>query len=91
MPWGWWLQQWKQRDWQHRGKPIWGATLGQDIAVWGENLAVKVHYADAHIPKSQASEEHQNNQQVNQPVKTEVSQVDLDWQQKGCIYCLLYQ
>ena len=38
--WGW-LQEWKQSNWQCRGKPIWAATLWQDIAARVENLAVK--------------------------------------------------
>ncbi|GAB0206327.1 hypothetical protein GRJ2_003098300 [Grus japonensis] len=29
--WGW-LQQWKQSNWQCRGKPIWAAPLWRDIA-----------------------------------------------------------
>ena len=33
---------------------------------------------DSHVPKSQATEEHQNNQQVDQVAKIEVAQVDLD-------------
>ncbi|KAK4831980.1 hypothetical protein QYF61_020363 [Mycteria americana] len=51
-----------------------------------ENLVVKVHHIDAHIPKSRATEEHQNNQQVDQAAKTEVAQVDLDWQHKGELF-----
>ncbi|KAK4810769.1 hypothetical protein QYF61_007743 [Mycteria americana] len=80
--WGW-LQQWKQNNWQRRGKPIWAATLWQDIAARVENLVVKVRHVDAHVPKSQATEEHQNNQHVDQAAKIEVAQVALDWQQKG--------
>ncbi|KAM9591112.1 uncharacterized protein ACIBXB_006051 isoform 1-T2 [Morphnus guianensis] len=83
--WGW-LQQWKQSNWQRRGKPIWAAALWQDIASWLENLVVKVRHVDAHIPKSQATEEHQNNQQVDQAAKIEVAQVDLDWQHKGELF-----
>jgi len=41
---------------------------------------------DAHVPKSQATEEHQNNHQVDQAAKTEVAQVDLDWQHKGELF-----
>ena len=33
--------------------------------------------------KYPATEEHQNNQQVDQAVNAEVAEVDLDWQQKG--------
>ncbi|GAB0208005.1 hypothetical protein GRJ2_003266200 [Grus japonensis] len=77
--WGW-LQQWKQSNWQRRGKPIWAAPLWQAIAARLEKLVVKVRHVDAHIPKSRATEEHQNNQQVDQAAKMEVAQVDLDWQ-----------
>ncbi|GAB0210190.1 hypothetical protein GRJ2_003484800 [Grus japonensis] len=56
-------------------------------ALWGlEKLVVKVRHVDAHIPKSQATEEHQNNQQVDQAAKIEVAQVDLDWQRKGELF-----
>ncbi|KAK4831072.1 hypothetical protein QYF61_015270 [Mycteria americana] len=70
--WGW-LQQWKQSNWQRRGKPTWAAALWQDIAAQVENLVVKVCHIDAHVPKGQATEEHQNNQQVDQAAKTEVA------------------
>ncbi|GAB0207330.1 hypothetical protein GRJ2_003198600 [Grus japonensis] len=83
--WGW-LQQWKQSNWQHRGKPIWAAPLWHDIAARLEKLVVKVRHVDAHIPKSRATEEHQNNQQVDQAAKIEVAQVDLDWQHKGELF-----
>ena len=83
--WGW-LQQWKQSNWQHRGKPIWAAPLWQDTAVRLEKPVVKVRHADAHVPKSQATEEHQNNHQGHQAAKTEVAQVDLDWQHKGELF-----
>ncbi|GAB0207417.1 mitochondrial enolase superfamily member 1 [Grus japonensis] len=77
-----WLQQWKKTNWQHRGKPIWAAALWQDIAARVENMAVKVRHVDAHIPKSRATEEHQNNEQVDEAAKSEVAQVDLDWERK---------
>ncbi|GAB0207493.1 hypothetical protein GRJ2_003215000 [Grus japonensis] len=83
--WGW-LQQWKRNNWQRRGKPIWAAPLWQDIAARLEKLVVKVHHVDAHVPKSRAAEEHQNNQQVDQAAKIEVAQVDLDWQRKGELF-----
>ncbi|GAB0176375.1 hypothetical protein GRJ2_000102700 [Grus japonensis] len=83
--WGW-LQQWKRNNWQRRGKPIWAAPLWQDIAARLEKLVVKVRHVDAHIPKSRATEEHQNNQQVDQAAKIEVAQVDLDWQHKGELF-----
>jgi len=41
---------------------------------------------DAHIPKSRATEEHQNNRQVDEAAKIEVAQVDLDWQHKGELF-----
>lgn len=40
----------------------------------------------AHIPKSQATEEYQNIQQLDQAAKIEVAQVDLDWQHKGELF-----
>ncbi|KAK4825458.1 LOW QUALITY PROTEIN: hypothetical protein QYF61_027613 [Mycteria americana] len=83
--WGW-LQQGKQSNWQRRGKPIWAAALWQDIAARVENLVVKVHHVDAHVPKRRATEEHQNNQQVRQAAQIEVAQVDLDWQHKGELF-----
>ncbi|GAB0192630.1 hypothetical protein GRJ2_001728300 [Grus japonensis] len=83
--WGW-LQQWKRSNWQRRGKPIWAAPLWQDIAAQLEKLVVKVRHVDAHIPKSRATEEHQNNQQVDQAAKIEVAQVDLDWQCRGELF-----
>ncbi|GAB0175673.1 hypothetical protein GRJ2_000032500 [Grus japonensis] len=83
--WGW-LQQWKRSNWQHRGKPIWAAPLWQDIAARLEKLVVKVRHVDVHVPKSRATEEHQNNQQVDQAAKIEVAQVDLDWQRKGELF-----
>ncbi|GAB0208517.1 hypothetical protein GRJ2_003317400 [Grus japonensis] len=76
--WGW-LQQWKQSNWQRRGKPIWAGELWQDIAAWLEKPIVKVCHVDAHVPKRWATEEHQNNQQVDQAAKIEVAQVDLHW------------
>ena len=83
--WGW-LQQWKKTSWQRRGKPIWAAALWQDIAARVENMAVKVRHVDAHVPKSCATEEHQNNEQVDKAAKIEVAQVDLDWERKGELF-----
>ncbi|GAB0208896.1 phosphatidylinositol 3-kinase catalytic subunit type 3 [Grus japonensis] len=80
-----WLQQWKQSNWQCRGKPIWAAPLWQDIAARLEKLVVKVCHVDAHVPKRWATEEHQNNQQVDQAAKIEVAQVDSDWQRTAAI------
>lgn len=60
MPCGGWLQQWKKTNWQHRGKLIWAAALGQDISAWVENMTLNVSHVDAHMPKSCATEECQN-------------------------------
>ncbi|PKU31524.1 hypothetical protein llap_18173 [Limosa lapponica baueri] len=38
------------------------------------------------MPKSHATEEHQNNKQVGKAVKIEVAQVDLDWEHKGELF-----
>ncbi|GAB0182189.1 hypothetical protein GRJ2_000684200 [Grus japonensis] len=56
--------------------------VGCPIAAWLENLIVKVCHVDPHAPKNRATEEHQNNQQVDQAAKIEVVQVDLDQQYK---------
>ena len=64
-------------------KPVWATPLWQDIAAQLEKLAVEVRHVDAHVNKSRATEEHQNNEQVDQAAKTEVAQVDLGWQHKG--------
>jgi len=50
--------------------------LWKDIAAWLENFPVIVHHADAHVPKSQSTEEYQN----------KMAQVDLDWQHKGELF-----
>ncbi|KAK4828801.1 hypothetical protein QYF61_000858 [Mycteria americana] len=60
----------------------WAATYAAHV----ENLVVKVHHVDAHVPNSRATEEHQNNQQVDQAAKIEVAQVGLDWQHKGELF-----
>ncbi|KAK4820393.1 hypothetical protein QYF61_025567 [Mycteria americana] len=52
----------------------------------GRELGCKSTHVDAHVPKSRATEEHQNNQQVDQAAKMEVAQVDLDWQHKGELF-----
>lgn len=73
-------------EWYRNRSRVTGSTelnsseLWQNIAAWVKNLVVKVPHVDAHVPKSRATEEHQNNQQVNQVAKTEVAQVALDWQ-----------
>ncbi|RMB89025.1 hypothetical protein DUI87_34595 [Hirundo rustica rustica] len=72
--WGW-LNRWKKANWQRRGKPIWAAEIWQDIAARVEKLTVKVRHVDAHVSKSQANEEHHNNEQVDKAAKVKVSQV----------------
>jgi len=66
---GGWLQQQKKSNWQRRGKTIWAAPLWQDIAALLEQLVAKVRHMDAHVPKSRATEEHQNNHQVDQAAR----------------------
>ncbi|RMC21238.1 hypothetical protein DUI87_02097 [Hirundo rustica rustica] len=70
-----WLNRWKKANWQRRGKPIWAAEIWQDIAARVEKLTVKVRHVDAHVSKSQANEEHHNNEQVDKAAKVKVSQV----------------
>ncbi|KAK4806177.1 hypothetical protein QYF61_001100 [Mycteria americana] len=43
-------------------------------------MALKVHHVEAHMPKHHTTEEHQNNKQVDQAARSEVAQVDLDWE-----------
>ena len=50
------------------------------------NIVVKAHHADVHAPKSWAAEEQQNNHQVERAAKTEVTHIELDWQNKGEIF-----
>ncbi|RMC19503.1 hypothetical protein DUI87_04115 [Hirundo rustica rustica] len=69
--WGW-LDRWKKANWQRRGKPVWAADEWKDIATRVEKLPVKVRHVDAHVPKSWANEEHNNNEQVDQAVMIEV-------------------
>ncbi|XP_048786341.1 uncharacterized protein LOC125686417 isoform X3 [Lagopus muta] len=83
--WGW-LQQWEQNNWQRRCKPIWAAELWKDIAARIKNMIVKVRHVDAHVPKSRATEEQQNNHQVDRAARIEVAQIDLDWQNKGELF-----
>ncbi|KAK4810849.1 hypothetical protein QYF61_008821 [Mycteria americana] len=60
--------------------------LWQDMAAWVENIAVKVRNVDAHMPKSCATEEYQNNEQVDKAAKIGVVQVDLDWECTGELF-----
>ncbi|GAB0208828.1 hypothetical protein GRJ2_003348500 [Grus japonensis] len=69
-----------------KGKKIIQILLQAGFAIKPKKLVVKVRHVDAHIPKSRATEEHQNNQQVDQAAKIEVAQVDLDWQHKGELF-----
>ena len=80
------LQQWEQNNWQWRGKPVWVAELWKDIAARIKNVVVKVCHVDAHVPRSRATEEQQNNHQVDRAAKTEVAQRNLDWQNKGELF-----
>ncbi|KAK4810919.1 hypothetical protein QYF61_013327, partial [Mycteria americana] len=73
-----------------QGKTIAKGSSSRKIAARVEKLVVKVRHVDAHVPKSQATEEHQNNQQVDQAAKIEVAQVDLDWQHKGELFIALW-
>jgi len=50
--------------------------LWKDIAAQTKNMVVKVHHVDAHVPKSQATEEQQNNHQVDRAARIEVAQID---------------
>ncbi|KAJ7413695.1 hypothetical protein WISP_88876 [Willisornis vidua] len=83
--WGW-LDQWKKMNWRRRGKPIWAADLWQDVAAKVKKLNVRVRHVDACVPKGRANEEHDNNRQADRAAQIEVSQVDLDWQQKGELF-----
>lgn len=71
-----WLDQggWKKINRQHKGKPVWAAELKKDITGQIEKVAVKVHYVDAHVPRSWAAEKHHNNGLVDWAVKIKVSQ-----------------
>jgi len=60
--------------------------LWQDNAARLEQWVVKFHHVDAHVPKSRATDKHQNNHQVDQAAKIEVAQVDLHWQHKGEVF-----
>uniref|UniRef100_A0A8C9FQ94 RNase H type-1 domain-containing protein n=1 Tax=Pavo cristatus TaxID=9049 RepID=A0A8C9FQ94_PAVCR len=71
-------------------KPIWATALWKDLAALVENMVVKVHHIDAHVPKSRATEEHQNNQQADQAARIEMAQVDLDRQHKGELFLAQY-
>ncbi|RMC19716.1 hypothetical protein DUI87_03280 [Hirundo rustica rustica] len=82
-------RKWKAAVWSPT-RQVAQATEGEDewkdIATRVEKLPVKVRHVDAHVPKSRANEEHQNNEQVDQAAKIEVSKIDLDWQHKGELF-----
>lgn len=40
----------------------------------------------AHVPKSRAAAEHQNNERVEMAARTEIAQVNLDWERKGELF-----
>ncbi|RMB91829.1 hypothetical protein DUI87_31757 [Hirundo rustica rustica] len=63
----------KKANWQHRGKPIWAAEIWQDIVTQIEKLTVKVRHLDAHVSKSQANEEHHNNEQVDKAASESIT------------------
>ncbi|RMB97364.1 hypothetical protein DUI87_26092 [Hirundo rustica rustica] len=65
--WGW-LEKWKNTNWQRRGKQFWAVDEWKDIATRVEKLPVKVHHVNARVPKSQANEEHRNNEQLDGPM-----------------------
>ena len=58
--------------------------------ILAENNIVKVCHIDAHIPKSHATEGHQNIQQVGQTARIEMAQIDLDWQHKGELFLVFW-
>ncbi|RMC20598.1 hypothetical protein DUI87_01450 [Hirundo rustica rustica] len=82
-------RKWKAAVWSPT-RQVAQATEGEDewkdIATRVEKLPIKVCHVDAHVPKSPANEEHQNNEQVDQAAKIEVSKIDLDWQLKGELF-----
>ncbi|RMC10963.1 hypothetical protein DUI87_12154 [Hirundo rustica rustica] len=54
----------EKANWQRRGKPVWAADEWKDTASRVEKLPVKVRHVGAHVPRSWANEEHENNKQV---------------------------
>ncbi|KAK4823654.1 hypothetical protein QYF61_005006 [Mycteria americana] len=50
------------------------------------DVPLKVRHVDAHMPKTRATEEHRNIEQVAKAVKIEVAQVDLDWEHKNELF-----
>ena len=66
-----WLEQWEQNNWQWRGKTIWAVELWKDTAAQTE-YGCEGACVDAHMSKSRATEEKQNNHQVDGAVKIEM-------------------
>lgn len=54
-------------------------TTGSAVVNPTENLVVQIHHVGARVPKSQASEDHRNSQQVDRAAEVQVSQVSLAW------------
>lgn len=76
-----WLERWKKDSCQREGKPPAADALWQDIAAQTERLVVKVGHVDTYVSKSRGTEEHKNNQQVDQADR--VIQIDLNQEHKG--------
>ena len=53
-----------------------------------DDIPLKAHHVDAHMPKNHTTEEHRNNEQVDKAVKIEVAQVDLDWECRSELFVL---
>jgi len=51
-----------------------------------ENTSLKVHCVEAYVPKSHATEQYQNNEQVDEAVKIEVALVNQDWKCKHDLF-----
>lgn len=67
-----WQQQWKTTNWQCRDKPHLGWTapaLGQNTSAQVKNMTGKVNQVDVLMPKSCATGEHRNNEQVDKAAK----------------------
>ncbi|KAJ7396064.1 hypothetical protein BTVI_148866 [Pitangus sulphuratus] len=47
----------------------------RDITAWVENMTLKVYHVDAHMPKGHATEEYQNNEQVDKAAKIGIAQL----------------
>lgn len=65
---------------QCRGKLIWAAALRKATAARVVAVAVKGHHVGAYLPMRWATEERQNNQQVDRAARIEVAWVGVGWQ-----------